>query len=120
MDFYDIFQDIRLSTLEVRLESSEYLNRLNTQSLFLEVSQKMDRLVLLNQAMAEILVEKLGVTNKEILNKMNEIDMRDGVKDGKYIKPAKDCPKCTAKINNHFNRCLFCGYIDNDPGQVLY
>jgi len=40
---------------------------------------------------------------------MNELDMKDGVHDGKYVKPPQDCPKCGSKMCRKFNRCLFCG-----------
>lgn len=53
-----------------------------------------------------------------MVDKVLEIDIRDGTRDEKYIAFAKDCPKCDAKIARDFNRCLFCGHIDEDPGQL--
>ena len=118
MDIYDLFQNTRIGRVEAELDSFERSSREETQNIFLGLAKKVNRLVLLNQAMSEILIERLGITNNEIIHKMNEIDMRDGVKDGRYVKPAKDCPKCDAKINNEFHRCFFCGYIDDDPDNI--
>lgn len=118
MDIYDLFQNSKISILENKLDSVERSNRFENQNLFEEATKKMNQLVLLNQAISEILIEKLGITNKEILDKMNDIDLRDGIKDGKYTKAAKDCPKCDAKINREFKRCLFCGYADDSPDDL--
>ena len=47
--------------------------------------------------------------------KVKEIDLRDGVEDNKVTRAAMDCPNCSAKINNQYNRCFFCDYrVESD------
>ncbi|MDB5387543.1 MAG: hypothetical protein JWM11_3189 [Planctomycetaceae bacterium] len=48
-----------------------------------EMSNKLNRLTLISQTMWELLRERTGLTNAEIVDKMHEIDLRDGVADGK-------------------------------------
>ncbi|MCJ8329490.1 MAG: hypothetical protein HRT89_21410 [Lentisphaeria bacterium] len=74
------------------------------------LEDRMSKLVLINQAMWEIMSEKLGVSNDELNAKVNEIDLRDGIKDGVGRPAPLDCPECDSKICMKFNRCLFCGY----------
>ena len=72
-----------------------------------------------------LLIEKTDISEQDIKSKITEIDLRDGTKDGKYdakaaAPPAKDCPKCDAKISRDFNRCLFCGYQDQEAQSNVW
>ena len=58
MDIYDLFQNSKISILENKLDSVERSNRFENQNLFEEATKKMNQLVLLNQAISEILIEK--------------------------------------------------------------
>lgn len=121
MDLFDLFQEMEIQEIKGQIEQvkvNDKLSKNSQQEYFLKLSSRIDKLVLVNQAVIEILSQKLGITYKEIAGKMNEIDMRDGVKDGKYTPPPKDCPKCKAKICRDFHRCLFCGYKDSDPDNL--
>ena len=77
-----------------------------------EFRGQLDTLVLANQAMWEILSEKLGVTDKELVKKMNEIDLRDGKLDGKGDSSSltsTECPDCGKKIGKRRTNCYWCG-----------
>ena len=90
-----------------------------TQRLTKEIRSKYNRLMLMNQAMWEILEDRLGVSKDELSAKMEEIDLRDGVKDNKLVMEAPDCPECGAKVCLELHRCLFCGYVPKDHNDIF-
>ena len=38
-----------------------------------------------------------------------EIDLSDGILDGRVRRPALECSACNRKIPRRFNRCMYCG-----------
>jgi len=73
------------------------------------IDERFERLALLCSAMWSLLQEKEGVTDKELADRVTELDQRDGKLDGKIVKPAVRCRSCEAVVSRKFNRCLFCG-----------
>ena len=60
--------------------------------------------------MWEILSKIHGVSEIDLLNKMSEIDMRDGVMDGKLeYKAATTCHDCGKPIKKVRSSCYWCG-----------
>jgi len=76
---------------------------------YLPYVKQLDKLGLVCQALWTLLQEKTDLTDQDLLERVTELDLKDGVLDGKYMKPPVDCPKCGAKMSRKFNRCLFCG-----------
>lgn len=74
---------------------------------FRNLTERMDRLMLVCRAMHEMLVEVGAYTDDALKAKILELDMLDGRKDGKVTPSPKQCPKCEAMICRKFNRCLF-------------
>jgi len=117
--FQDYYQDNRIRHLEERISSAKTSSAMGAMAAAAEVTigltKRINKLQLMNMALVEILVDKIGVTDEEIKLKISEIDLRDGKIDGEIDEKelgeaAKDCPDCDAKICRDFNRCLFCGY----------
>jgi hypothetical protein len=73
------------------------------------VEQRLERLVLVLQAMWSLATEKTGLTENDLLRRVTELDAQDGATDGRVTKPPVPCSKCGAMICRKFNRCLFCG-----------
>ncbi len=77
-----------------------------------EVAQSqstIDALALSCAAMWELLSEKLGVTEQELMAKIEEIDLRDGKLDGKIAGVKLQCSGCGRSNNSKRGRCLYCG-----------
>jgi hypothetical protein len=79
------------------------------EAAYLPHMKSFDKLSLICQAMWTLIKEKTDLTDEDLIKMVTELDLKDGVLDGKYTKPPVDCPKCGAKICRKFNRCLFCG-----------
>ena len=66
------------------------------------------------EALWEILRDEHGYTEDNLHKKLYEIDMRDGVLDGKNQRKISDCPNCGRKVSPRHPACIYCGtIIDN-------
>lgn len=79
------------------------------ESNVMETNNRLDRLALICQAMWELLREKTGMMDEDVMRKMAEIDLRDGVEDGKMRHKIVKCPNCQRPANTKNARCWFCG-----------
>ena len=127
--FREFNQDRRINHLQDRIDGIRVGAKFNARDAAYEVTNELNtrvnKLLLMNMAMMELLIEKTDISEQDIKSKITEIDLRDGTKDGKYdakaaAPPAKDCPKCDAKISRDFNRCLFCGYQDQEAQSNVW
>ena len=74
--------------------------------------QQVDRLTLVCMAMWELLSAKTDLTEDDLIAKVREIDLRDGVEDGKLTVQGKQCPSCNRVMSRRHSRCLYCGAED--------
>jgi hypothetical protein len=74
-----------------------------------ETNERVDQLLLVCAAMWELLSEKAGLAETDLVAKIAEIDARDGVADGKITFSPVPCPKCQRPIFAKQQRCLYCG-----------
>lgn len=80
------------------------------------VEDQLDRAMLTMQAMWTLLSEKLGATEEELRERVVELDLSDGILDGKVRRPPYECPACERPTPRRFARCLYCGDdIEMDP-----
>jgi hypothetical protein len=68
----------------------------------------LQRLLLVNQAMWQLLQQRTGATEAELLDTMQEIDLRDGQLDGK-VTQRRTCAACKRVLSKRSRRCLYCG-----------
>lgn len=110
---WDIFQQAQITGLESRTSRAEAAaSRAATDATrrVEELEDRIERMALVNTALFEIMCAKLGVTSEEIRAKVQEVDLRDGVADGKLgTTPVAPCRKCHRPISRKHARCLYCG-----------
>ncbi|MFQ5491149.1 MAG: hypothetical protein ACE5GE_10535 [Phycisphaerae bacterium] len=82
-----------------------------------EVEAKCDRALLVCEALWTILRDKLNVSEEELVQRVNDIDLTDGRLDGKVRKAnAHACPGCGRTIAKRFPKCMYCGQeVVHDP-----
>jgi hypothetical protein len=68
-----------------------------------------DKLILLDRALWEIIAESQGLTEEYLLDKVNEIDLRDGVLDGRMREPIRKCASCGKILQQGYLKCIYCG-----------
>jgi ribosomal protein S27AE len=74
-----------------------------------QLEQSIDRLLLINMAMWELMKSRTGLMESDLLRKMQEIDLRDGVADGRVTPQAAQCPKCGRVNSSRHKHCIYCG-----------
>lgn len=65
-------------------------------------------MALVMRAMWELLVERLGLTEDDLIRKVEEIDRRDGVVDGRLGRTSVACPNCKRVNLRTRELCLYC------------
>jgi hypothetical protein len=116
--FFHLYQNRWISDVERTALSAE--NQATGHNFNIkELEKETDMLKLVNQAMFEIMVERFGVSEEDILRKIEEIDLRDGVKDGKLGNSSLYCKKCRRGYNVRLNKCLYCGHVDSAADELI-
>lgn len=93
------------------------------ESLKMEVRMlqaNLGKALLLNEALWELIRDKLNLNEQDLHNKLYEIDMRDGELDGQNQRSgAQQCPQCNRKTSAKRPTCLYCGQVlDNSVFSI--
>lgn len=87
-----------------------------TRTKVAELEARLERTLLACEAMWTLLRDKIGVTDLELIERINDVDLSDGRLDGKVRKTAVSCPSCGRTISRRFPKCMYCGQaIMHDP-----
>lgn len=73
-----------------------------------DLDERIDQLALIVRGMWALL-EEGGVTVERLMAKLEELDMQDGVADGRVRRGPVDCPACDSKVPAGLARCQYCG-----------
>ncbi len=112
IDLWDVYQHVQISDLQASQHVNNLDSRKNGETLHKEVQRldsKIDGLALICQALLEILQEKAELSDKEIVEKIKEIDLRDGREDGKLTGKMSSCSKCKRPAHSRQRTCMYCG-----------
>jgi hypothetical protein len=74
-----------------------------------QTAEQLERLSLVCQAIWSLLEEETSLTQDDLRTRLAEIDLRDGIIDGRFRNPLRDCKKCGAKVPHGHDKCGFCG-----------
>lgn len=114
---WEIGQQQRM--VEVTHEANEARRKAgDADSRVADLEHAVDRLLLLNRALWEIVQKFHPVDNEYFLAKVAEIDLRDGRLDGKLVKQSlRHCRSCGRAIGQRHVKCIYCGSADlqGDP-----
>lgn len=77
----------------------------------LEIMQvDIERLLMISEALWDMLREQHGYSEDDLINRIAEIDMRDGQLDGRVAPAAPlQCPNCHKTLMKKRPVCLYCG-----------
>ncbi len=73
------------------------------------LAARMDGMALACQAMWELLQEKTELSDEDLLQRMQEVDLRDGNADGRLRATTTDCSTCGRTVNSRRGSCMYCG-----------
>ncbi len=74
-----------------------------------DLNAAINKLTLICRALWEIMAEDKKLDEEYIINKVNEIDLRDGKLDGKMTTAIRVCQSCGRTLFRGHQRCLYCG-----------
>ncbi len=83
------------------------------------MQEKFDKLVLIDMAIWSLLQEKTGLTDEDLAQRIQDIDLADGVADGKITRTkeaGQKCGHCGRVVSQRHRRCLFCGSESLESG----
>ena len=72
------------------------------------------KLLMITEALWEIVRDDKGLNDEVMRKKIFEIDMRDGKLDGKNQRSAIECPNCGHRVSTRHPACLYCGQVIDD------
>lgn len=75
----------------------------------IELANRLDQLTITTLAMWELIRDQTSLTEEDLIAKMQEVDLRDGKKDGKLVLGVKTCSACNRPANPRHTKCLYCG-----------
>ncbi len=108
---WDLYQEFGIQNNRNRLrhaENDQAETRGQAQDLAAQMQERFDRTVLINEAMWQLLSERVGLTDEQLARRVYELDMSDGLADGRRISQPVEC-ECGAMVNAKSRVCLFCG-----------
>lgn len=74
-----------------------------------ELERKILHLELVGNALWEFLRQGMKLTEADLKAKLREIDLRDGVEDGRITEIPLKCPTCGRVSSPKHWKCLYCG-----------
>ena len=75
-----------------------------------DLENRVNRLALTSMALWTLLRERTGLSEEELMELVQEFDLRDGKLDGKMSVGITDCPSCQRPVSQKHRRCLYCDY----------
>lgn len=93
----------------------------SSKSQIQDVEARLEYLTLISQALWELLKKETKLKEKDLIEKIVEVDLKDGKIDGKITKPVVKCKKCGSPISIRLRKCLYCGqtYSEKDLSPYL-
>lgn len=83
-----------------------------------DLEDRIDRLLLLTEAMWELLSKHLGFSDEHLTHMMRTIDERDGHLDHRVTRQARKCQACQSAVPADRTTCQFCGV--EVPGSTVF
>jgi len=80
-----------------------------------DLEQKINKLELICMALWSLLRECSDLTDEDLVQRVEKIDLADGTLDGKVSQSSVQCPECKRIMSAKHKRCLYCGY-ESDEG----
>jgi hypothetical protein len=105
---FDLYQQGRINDVENTAQESSR-KATDFQARVRQLEDSIERLVLVNAALWSLVKDRTGLTDTALTARVRDIDLRDGVEDGKITTTVQNCQKCGRTMAPRHKRCLYCG-----------
>ena len=114
-DVFDLLQQRQIREARHRAEQVG-IETASAQASVARLEERIDRLTLACTAMWSVLRQRTGATDEELVTAVQEIDLRDGVLDGRHSPPPIQCPACRRLSHRRHRFCMYCeAPLPQDP-----
>jgi hypothetical protein len=80
--------------------------------------ERLDRQALMSMALWSLMKDQFGLTDEQLLSRIQDIDLSDGKLDGKVMQGVTDCKKCKRSLSPRHAKCIYCGAVrETLPGM---
>jgi len=79
-----------------------------------ELERRVEKLTMIVEGMWSFMQAEHGYTEAQLIDVVTEIDLRDGLLDGKVKRKPRDCEECGKVIGADKVTCMWCGAEDAD------
>ena len=117
MDLFDRYLLHQIDRAESKATQAQ-TGAIRSQSEIDVLSLYVERLSMITEALWAILKEKHGYSDEELMERITQIDLRDGKLDGRVASSETPrCPQCKRMhVAKQRPRCLYCGAaISGEP-----
>jgi hypothetical protein len=73
------------------------------------LEDRLERLALICMGMWSLLQSTTDLTEEDLVERVREIDLMDGVVDGKITHQVCRCGRCDRPMSSRHTRCIYCG-----------
>ncbi|PXA03328.1 hypothetical protein DDZ13_12970 [Coraliomargarita sinensis] len=105
---WDIIQQWKIEQMQRNVDAAKKDSR-DAVDKSQDYAEKVGQLALATQAVWSFLKEKHHLDEKDLMQRMEELDLMDGQKDGRVAPKVVTCPSCSRKMNSRNMQCMFCG-----------
>ena len=105
---FDLYQQRRINEVEGTAQESGR-KATDFQERVRQLDDSVARLALVNAAMWSLLKGQTGLTDAALAARVRELDLRDGVEDGKMTQTVQKCDQCGRTMASRHRRCIYCG-----------
>ena len=108
-DLFDIYQNTRIDKVTA-LEADSFRRLTGTQDRLQELEHRYERMKLVTAALWQLLKAHTGLTDADLKQYIEKVDLADGKLDGKIERKggAMDCPHCSRRIHTTAVVCPWC------------
>jgi hypothetical protein len=109
MDLFNLLWNVRQERRINDVQDRAGATRASTSVTNAELRDDIERLTLITRAMWELLSEQSGVTEADLMARVQEVDLRDGVADNRLAPVPRDCTRCGRPNTPSRTKCIYCG-----------
>ena len=97
-----------LESMRAASEAGTKASRATNETM--QIRRELNRLLMINEALWEIIRDREGLKDDDLIRKIDEIDLRDGVLNGRRAKQTpQDCSNCGRTLPKRQPVCIYCG-----------
>jgi ribosomal protein S27AE len=106
--FWEFHQQSKINEAQRQARQSE-TSANESRRRIAELEDRVDQLAMITAAMWTLLRRDSGLTDEQLMQQVEAIDLSDGKLDGKVRRESRACPKCHRNVASRHVRCVYCG-----------